>query len=70
MYFFTFDRGVPVEKPLRMCYTLINAYIPDKYVLLLFFFFCFSSSMRVCVQLLCENENANGNALWFVGVFL
>ena len=68
MYFSTFDRGVPVEKPLRMCYTLIiNAYIPDKYVLLLFFV---SSSMRVCVQLLCENENANGNALWFVGVFL
>jgi hypothetical protein len=66
MYFFTFGRGVPVEKPLRMCYTLINAYIPDKYVLLLFF--CFIK--YACVQLLCENENANGNALWFVGVFL
>ena len=26
--------------------------------------------MRVCVHLLCENGNANGNVLWFVGLFL
>ncbi len=49
-----------------MCYNLINAYIPDKYVLLLFF--TMFHQVCVCVQLLCENENANGNALWFVCV--
>ena len=48
MYFFTSgrDRGVPVEKPLMMCYNLINAYIPDKYVLLLFF--CFIKYACMC----------------------
>ena len=55
MYFFTSgrDRGVPVEKPLMMCYNLINAYIPDMYV-----FFLFVTMFHpVCAYvLLCESE--------------
>jgi hypothetical protein len=53
MYFFTSgrDRGVPVEKPLMMCYNLINAYIPDMYVFILPLCHYVLSSMRVCVAL-------------------